>query len=939
MRQTLKISLALLVSLAVFAVFAVIAFTGLFDLLQVTFFQPRVLREREKSLGVAAELIERYHRLNLERFIEPLKQPYMISAFSAFGQESREDIFNRLNYFGKLLDEYPALQGVRFISSDGKIQFSTFPGDAKSREKDQIRYYAYQEVEKGEKALPASALLVPRGGSPQLLIDGQASRFVYSLPTSDPKGGTAVFYFSKSGLADALLVDPRLDFRELALIDRLGVMLNVPESEKDLIAPVVVKAWSRRAGPGLASDTVVLSGEGGVQEKQILLSLPAGPSALVGWLVPYTAFELQPLMKAVILTTVLLTVFLLVFFLFNLRQDPLLVLSQRIKRFQLEILQELIESRKELDWRRWRDELAGGRSELGSRIKRGIGRLPAGKEVEIDDLIDRSWDEIIRIIEARIGQGARERVDIGVIEELIQKALERGRITLEMAAPVASLPAVAPPLGPPVAPLREALQVEEIGVEEVTEAAEVEAAQAAQAEAQEAVEELQEAEAVEEAEEAYAEGAPEAAEEAVWIGPSLEAGESPAALEALEAEEAEAVEELAAEEVTEQAPAAAAEMPSKLPPAQPEGIAEEAEVLEELAQVSEIKALPPEPQEQLEELPVVQPPSLGPGQPARPSTVAEMPAELRELEAEEAEPEELEGLEEEPKVIAELLESKEPLEIETAPEQGLPSLEELLGKGLIRVYSSSEVEALVAESRSSVVMENGVYRIKEELVAGSAPAKVARTGKGLRALAEQVLSASGKPQVIEEEPGISELLGSDFGVDLAAELEGLRSKRGETRIPDRKRFKRIRFFGQGLDYDQFLGNFGDGSSDSSALESLVEVSRKIQAVSAVILMEAGQSFDSVLRVGLMEKPATIRFAAGEPFYDRLLKQHQTVLILERPASIPGLAGKFHPEDQKYMQGALFLPAVYQSVPAYLFLGLPSRRGLELKEIIARLEIY
>jgi hypothetical protein len=962
MRQSLRISLALLISVVVFAAFAALAFTSLFNLLQVGFFQPRVLRVRELSLKAAAERVQTYHRLNIERFREPLRQAYTISAFSRFGQESREDIFNRGNYFGKLLDEYPALQGVRFLGLDGKsIHFSTFPADVRSKDKEQLRYFPYQEV---DKVLPAEDLLVPQGGGPRLLIDGKDNRFIYSYPVDDPKGvywGTAVFYFSKNGLADALLSDPRLEVREFVLIDRRGLLLNVAESEKALIAPLLVKAWSERSASGMSSDTIAIKGEGGAEEKQILLSLPADPYGVVGWLIPYSSFELQPLMKVVILASVFLTVFLLLFLLFNLRQDPLLVLSQRVKRFQLEILQELIAGRQEVDWRRWRDELAGGRAELRSRIKRGIGRLPEGKEAEVDGLIDHSWDEIIRIIEARIGQQARERVDIGAVEELIQKALERGRITLEAAPAAVSLPPAAPARPVPPAPgsLRpESLQVEEIGVEEVTEAEEVlTPAAPAEAREQEAVEELEEAELVEEAAEVLEEEAE---------APQAEAVEELEEAEAVEALEAEEVQELPAEALRQaaaiavpQAPAAAAPQGPVLPGA----LAEETEELSELPPVRELEELPLEPQEQLEELPAAEQAAPRKAKPPEPVPVVELPAELEELEAapaepaalaveapaerlpvaeqaEEAEPEELEALEEQPAAIQELLESKQELEIEEAPGQELPDLADLVSQGLIRTFTLSEVEALVAEARTSVVMEGGVYRIKEELRAPKGPAeKDIRGSKGLKALAEEVLATIAGTPPAEAESGISELLGGELEVDLAAELEGMRTKGREVKLPERHRVKKIQFYGDGLDFDQFLSQFGSGATDTSILRSLVEISRKIKAVSATILQETGRSFSSTLRVGLMDKPEVIRFAAGEPFYERFLKERQAVLILERPSRVPGLVGKFHPEDLKYMQGALFLPAVFQRAPAFLFLGLPSRKDLELKEIIAKLDIY
>jgi hypothetical protein len=114
MRQSLKISLSLLIALVLSAAFSVLAFRGGFDYLQVAFFQPRVLRERGQALAAAAGFVERYHQRNAERFRAVLKEPFIAGAFSATGQQSREDIFNRGNLFGRLLEEYPNLLGVRF---------------------------------------------------------------------------------------------------------------------------------------------------------------------------------------------------------------------------------------------------------------------------------------------------------------------------------------------------------------------------------------------------------------------------------------------------------------------------------------------------------------------------------------------------------------------------------------------------------------------------------------------------------------------------------------------------------------------------------------------------------------------------------------------------------------------------------------------------------
>ena len=940
MRQSLKISLSLLIALALFAAFSVLAFRGLFDYVQVAFFQPRVLRERAETLATVAGVVERYHRRNVERFAAVLQEPFLAGVFSSTGQQSREDIFNRTNLFGRLLEEYPNLLGVRFLDPDGeKVHFSTFRQDV-SLGTDK-RTVTYLDFSRSEPSLRGAELLARAGQEPRLAIDGGGGRLIYPLPVSDGRGeyrGTALFFLSAGDLEAALAREPGLEVRELMLVDRLGVLINFPAAERELVAPRVASSWTGRPRPADSQDTLEFEGPTG-KSRHLLLSRQAGEFGLVGWLVPYSSIELQPLLKAILLAAVLLTVFLLVFLIFNIRQDPQVLLTRRIKRFQLEVLAELIEGKERVDWKRWRDELAGGRAQLRSRIKRGVGRIPQGKEAELDGLIDRGWDEIIAIIEARLGEQPREKVDISQIEEMIQKALDRGRFTMAGTLPVSTGTAASVEARPPVvSSRRDRLVVEEISVEEVSELGE-----AAREPPPAAVEELaaeEEAEAVEEIEQTPA--------TAVAVE-ALAAEEEAEAVEEIEAvEEAEAVEEIEAVEEVGQTPATAAAVEEiEVVGRKPATAAEVEPVLEELTPVGEIIALPLEPQEKLEELPPVEEPVRVEPAARKQAEPVQAPEALETLEGleeageeeagEEAPETELESAEAEPGAIRELLESPVELEMEEPTAARLSGeeaaqLDQLAAQGVLRTFSIVEIEAQILEQRTSVVMENGVYRIKEEVRLGRERG-AAKEGRGLKALAEAVLSTGE-----DEESGIGALLGTGFGVDLSAEL-GSPAARGErVSYSDLRRANRIRF-SDGLDYDQYLQQFRDGASETGSMKSLVEISRKIKAVNAALLVKAGDAYVTKLRIGLLDKPERILFSAGDPFYDRFLSRRQAVLLSERPESIPSLAARFNPEDLKYMKAALFLPAVYQKTQAVLFLGLPSKKSMELKDIINKLEIY
>jgi hypothetical protein len=499
MRQSLKVTLSILISLLLCGGFAVFSFTGFFEVLETSFFQPAIIEGREKQLQDFADRISGYHRDNIERFSPAVGEPFVWRAFADSNQQSTQDIIDLQNLFGTFLDEYPNLQLVRFLGKEGrKIHFSTAVSDIESQNQERRKYLDYADI--GETINP-EALLVSAGESPRLIIDGQGQRFIYSIPIIVSTGqyrGVAVFYFSKRDLSEYLFRFPSLDFRELLLLDG-GVVINFPEAGIELVADTILEIWSKNESTSdVYREAIVFESPDAQDLPYSLLTVSTDDFGSISVLVPYSVLQLQPFMKAIVIAAFSLTVFLIVFLIFNLRQDPILILSQRIKRLQLGVLQDFIEGKESVDWQRWRDELVSGKSELKSRIKRGLGRIPAGKEAELDGMIDKSWAEIISVIETRVGEPRREAVDVSHIEQLIQRALDQGAFTMKAQVPVEEKRP----------PRRAGIVVEEIAVDEVVEPGEVipaeeleEAEAVEEAEEAEAVEEVEEAEAVEEAEE------------------------------------------------------------------------------------------------------------------------------------------------------------------------------------------------------------------------------------------------------------------------------------------------------------------------------------------------------------------------------------------------------------------------------------------------------
>ena len=287
--------------------------------------------------------------------------------------------------------------------------------------------------------------------------------------------------------------------------------------------------------------------------------------------VPESLFGLNRTLKLIILSAVFLTLFLLLFLLLNIKQEPALIVSERIKKLQLHLLWEHFERKQEIDWKRIKNELEGRREEVKQEILRGIGKVKKEEHQRLESLLDKSWDEILTVLGGKAAESqAPPPVDINRLAELIEKALKNigggGALLpgsrVSEARPVPSKPAEVPEhAGTEEGELQEAEEeVEE--VEEVEEAEEVE-----ELEPVEELEEVKEVEPIEEAEEAEE-------LEPVEIGPVDETLEEEPAeeleeLEPTELEEVEPIELASTEVATEELEAAELE-PEVLKPEEPE---------------------------------------------------------------------------------------------------------------------------------------------------------------------------------------------------------------------------------------------------------------------------------------------------------------------------------------------------------------------------------
>jgi hypothetical protein len=311
---------------------------------------------------------------------------------------------------------------------------------------------------------------------------------------------------------------------------------------------------------------------------------------------------------------------------------------------------------------------------------------------------------------------------------------------------------------------------------------------------------------------------------------------------------------------------------------------------------------------------------------------SEEPEEFEELEAVE---------EEEEKVLT---------EAQRAEETEADRVNELaaLGRtGAIKAWTIEDLNRLVEEGKSAIVMEDGVFRIKEEVYQAGERVREKREENALREIAQEVVrrekESAEHPPAAEpaEEPGtagIGDLLRDEDTLDLSKVLSGEKGPVAEEALSlDREKSNPLRLKRNGLDYDEFLSSYPRSFTHTIQMKSLVEVSRRVSAVSAGIMLKKIQGFAPDLTVGLSDKSIqNCVFASNEPFTSDFLQARKAVAIDKNPSEVRFLRSRFDQEDIRYMKRILFIPVVFRGQEAYLFLSFSGETDITINVMLSKL---
>ncbi len=457
-----KISLSLLISVVVFSVLSVLAVADRFRALEARFYVPRVEESVRLRAHRATELYDRAHRTNIARFQEFTLEPAVRAAFRI--NASSTEILERRNRLDSLERELASLDLVRIIDvAATELHYSSNPADY--TESGTVRTYLRPDQASADDPLSLLSLAyyermpdvdaLPSGESlpgPDIFLEPLQQQFVYRLPAVDAGGvmqGVVLFYVNTSDLRTSLLRAGLTGAGDaVRIVNSDGLIANAPMGFAADLAEAASSQWGelalvdgRRTITSRAGPTDRLAGEAPAPMPDFSYEAYPVQSDVAGimiYLEPSGSLEMPLLLQYTLIVAVFLTTFLIVFLLLNVRQDAIVVISDRVKRFQISLLREYLEHRREIDFRRWKAELEDRRDEVHREIRRGIGRVRPSQEEEVNRLINQSWDEIIAVLSSRADERATASLDVDRIEEIVNQLSER---FARIASPAPTAPA------------------------------------------------------------------------------------------------------------------------------------------------------------------------------------------------------------------------------------------------------------------------------------------------------------------------------------------------------------------------------------------------------------------------------------------------------------------------------------------------------------------
>ena len=428
-----KVAISLLTAILVFAAFAVLSFTKLFSVVETRFYQNAIVRDVNGKLADVSAFLEQYINDAQKKFAPLAENPSVKSSFTF--DQSDENIKGREDAFGALMNAVPALSGVRIIDKNGKrIHYSTFTDDILQQTDKAISYRLYADINE----LAYNEIDTADEQAARIVCDPKNERILYCFPLYDSffvYRGTLVFYTASSDFIREAVRRKLVRFTDKAVFagnrKKPVFVFGLPNGISENLIDAVNKKWEQgtsaieRIGENEKSDVwVLLSGSGNSFASIENVRIYAA------WLYPENLFVFSDSLKILLLLSVFVSTLLVIFLIFNIKSDDMNIIRERIKRFQLAVINEYVAAKTEVDWNMVYADMSRRKQEVREGVKRSLGSRAKRRSSEVDFLLDTSWNEIMAVLSAQSGIQSTGSSDVTAtqIKDLLEQILLQGGV-------------------------------------------------------------------------------------------------------------------------------------------------------------------------------------------------------------------------------------------------------------------------------------------------------------------------------------------------------------------------------------------------------------------------------------------------------------------------------------------------------------------------------
>ena len=384
-----KIALSLLISVLIFAGCVFLSIAGGFKLIEVQFYQPRVIANANDRLSSIEKAYGEYSS-NLDKEFRKFLSEKSVKTFIERAPE-KEAMNERGKLSALLYQKISGLNGMRLIENDGiHIHFSTFGEDTLTETSSLISYKNYTDANK----IPFTLLEASDGEKQtKIYFDSIKNELVFSYPFYDnytAYRGTFIFYVLGDDFTQ-YLID-----RELVSLNARGTVcspngfvFNLPITGRELLMKEIEQRWSRKI------QNVEQLVQSDTKSENIFIITQGNDRIKIGEIRTQDAFEFSDIEKLLLLICLFITLYLIIFLLFNIRHDDMVIVCRRLRKFQYELLKEYIDRKDSMDWKTLSKEIAHRKNDVNSEIKKSLGRRGKKHSKEVDKLLEDLWTDVM----------------------------------------------------------------------------------------------------------------------------------------------------------------------------------------------------------------------------------------------------------------------------------------------------------------------------------------------------------------------------------------------------------------------------------------------------------------------------------------------------------------------------------------------------------------